>query len=337
MTLLLAPENCWIALVGLVLERVLGYPAWLYAAIRHPVVWVGALVGFFDRSLNRPAWPAWLRRLAGVAALAGILAAVLAVTLPIALAVRSLPDGWLVEGLLAASLIAQRDLDRYVAAVATGLRESLAAGRAAVRHIVGRDPEALDESGVAKGAIESLAENTADGVVAPLFWLLLAGLPGVALYKAINTADSMIGHRSQTYLAFGWATARLDDLVNLPASRLTGALFAIAAALPDWGLPDWAPARRAVAAMRRDAPRHVSPNAGWPEAAMAGALDIRLGGPRSYGHRQVDLPAMGSGRDRLTAQDIDRALHLYRRSLWLLLALVGFAALGVAARFVWPG
>ncbi len=180
----------------------------------------------------------------------------------------------------------------------------------------------LDESGVSRAALESLAENASDGIVAPAFWFALGGLPGLALYKAINTADSMIGHRSERYLHFGWASARLDDLINLPASRLCGALFAAAA----WTLNAEA-ARNAVDAMRRDADRHVSPNAGWPESALAGALDIRLGGPRAYSGHAVDLPTMGHGRADLDRNDIRRGLKLYDRAMTVLCVLAIILAL----------
>ncbi len=187
----------------------------------------------------------------------------------------------------------------------TGLRAGLPQGRAAVAHIVGRDPDSLDAAGVARAAIESLAENFADGVVAPALWCALLGLPGIALYKAINTADSMIGHRTPRHLAFGWAAARLDDLVNLPASRLSAVLLAVAAGSRA------GPAMRAVL---RDAGRHRSPNAGWPEAAMAGALGLRLAGPRWYAGVAVEDGWMGDGRAAATAEDIDRALGVFRRA-----------------------
>ncbi|MEX0860913.1 MAG: adenosylcobinamide-phosphate synthase CbiB, partial [Cucumibacter sp.] len=251
----------------------------------------------------------------GVLMLAALLAATAAITLAIVLALRPVSLGWLVEALLATPLLAQKQLGQAVEAVAGALRVSLDSGRAAVAHIVGRDTEALDESGIARAAIESLAENTSDGIVAPLFWLLLLGLPGIALYKAINTADSMVGHRDERYAEFGWASAKLDDLVNIVPSRLTAALLAAAAAL--WPGFD---GKGAWHAARRDSARHFSPNAGWPEAAMAGALGLGLGGPNSYRGRIVDLPPMGEGRPPV-ASDINRALTLYRATLFLLLGL----------------
>jgi adenosylcobinamide-phosphate synthase len=223
----------------------------------------------------------------------------------------------------ASSLIAQRSLYDHVECVATALeQEGLAAGRKAVSRIVGRDPQTLDEAGVARAAIESLAENFSDGVVAPAFWLAVAGLAGGAAYKAINTADSMIGHRTPRHEAFGWAAARVDDLVNLPASRLS-ALLLIAAAATMRGASG-ADAWRAV---KYDASRHRSPNAGYPEAAMAGALDLALAGPRVYGGIKIDDALMGRGRRNATADDIRAALALYRRADAMLIGLAGVVAL----------
>jgi adenosylcobinamide-phosphate synthase len=287
--LLLSQINLTVVLVALVVERIVGYPARLAQAIRHPVAWMGAVIDWLDQVLNRPHGPGSSRRLGGVAALAALIGLVLVVTVPLTLGLRVLPGGWIIEAVIATTLIAQKELWHSVKAVADGLGRSLDAGRDAVRNIVGRDPQGLNESGVARAAIESLAENTADGVVAPALWLAVVGLPGIALYKAINTADSMIGHRSPRYEAFGWAAARLDDLVNLPASRLTGLLFALAT--PSRAL-------RVVTVMQRDAPGHVSPNAGWPEAAIAGALGIRLGGPAPIMSVALILPGWAMAAKR---------------------------------------
>jgi adenosylcobinamide-phosphate synthase len=237
-----------------------------------------------------------------------------------------LPLGIVLAAVLASTLIAQRSLREHVARVAAALEhDGLAAGREAVSHIVGRDPDTLDEAGVARAAIESLAENFSDGVVAPAFWLAVAGLAGGAAYKAINTADSMIGHRTPRHRAFGWAAARLDDLVNLPASRLTALLIVAAAAVS----PD-ASAGNAWRSVRRDAPQHRSPNAGYPEAAMAGALGLALAGPRVYGGVKVEDAIMGDGRRAATAADIRAALRLYRRADAMLIALVALVALLVS-------
>ncbi len=224
--------------------------------------------------------------------------------------------GWIIDALLATAFIAQHAMHEHVSAVKKGLDTSLAEGRRAVAQIVGRDPAALDESGVCRAALESLAENTSDGIVAPLLWYALLGLPGIVLYKAINTADSMIGHRSERYLYFGWAAARLDDLVNLPASRLTGLLFAGAAA---W--TDRQRGKAALNAMWRDASKHQSPNAGWPESSLAACLGIKFGGPRSYDGNLVDLPWMGDGRETLNRDDISKGLRLYATAMTLLFCL----------------
>lgn len=310
-------------LAALLIEAAIGYPGRLFAWIGHPVTWIGRLIGQLDRSLNRDSLSFAMRRLAGVLALLILLGATLAASLVLVTLCRlGGPLALLPLALLASTLLAQRSLHEHVARVAEGLEQGgLAGGRKAVAMIVGRDPESLDEAGVARAAIESLAENFSDGVVAPAFWLGLGGLPGAALYKAVNTADSMIGHRSPRHLAFGWAAARLDDLVNLPASRLT-ALLVIAAAALDRA-SDAGAARRAV---RRDARRHRSPNAGWPEAAMAGALGLRLAGPRVYGAVRVEDGWMGDGRAGATAADIRRALRLYRSACLLLWGLAGIGS-----------
>jgi len=310
--------------VAMVIDGVAGYPDLLVRTVGHPVMALGAVIGALDARLNRPAWSDGSRRLAGVAALLALLALVLAVTVPLALLLRQWPWGWPVEALLASTLLAQRSLREHVEAVAEGLRQGLAEGRRAVSRIVGRDPESLDEPAVARAAIESLAENFSDGVIAPAFWLLAGGLPGIALYKAINTADSMIGHRTDRHRAFGWAAARLDDLVNLPGARLTALLIVAAAAL----CPE-ASAESALVVAWRDAGRHRSPNAGWPEAAMAGALGLRLAGPRIYGGEPVEDAWMGRGRAEATVADIDHALALYRRAcqLAMVLAAAGYAYL----------
>lgn len=316
-------------LAALLTEAAIGYPARLFAWIGHPVTWIGALIGALDRSLNRESMSFAMRRLAGVAALLILLGVTLAASLAlVALCRLAEPLALLPLALLASSLLAQRSLHEHVARVAQGLEQGgLTGGRKAVAMIVGRDPESLDEAGVARAAIESLSENFSDGIVAPAFWLGLGGLPGGVLYKAINTADSMIGHRSPRHLAFGWAAARLDDLANLPASRLTALLLIAAAALDRQ-----AGAGAAWRAVRRDARRHRSPNAGWPEAAMAGALGLRLAGPRVYGAVRVEDGWMGDGRAAATAADIRRALALYRRScllLWGLAAVASVAALAL--------
>jgi adenosylcobinamide-phosphate synthase len=301
------------AALAVLIERFAGYPQSLYEAISHPVVWYGNLIKWLDATLNSPGVPQKEGRLRGVIALAVLIAAAFLPSWFIADLLSRIRGGWIVEALLATSLIAQKSMRDHVMAVWTALGQSLPQARQAVSMIVGRDPSALDESGVAKAALESLAENTSDGIVAPVFWYALLGLPGIAVYKAVNTADSMIGHKSEKYLHFGWAAARFDDLINLPASRLTGVLFA--ASKPERF-------SRAMTIMRRDAPKHGSPNAGWPESALAAVLDLKFGGPRAYQGETVDLPYMGEGRTEMTRDDIRRGLKLYGRAMWLMFAIL---------------
>ncbi|WP_341912752.1 adenosylcobinamide-phosphate synthase CbiB [Ferrovibrio terrae] len=322
-----AAINLWLLVVALGVEAALGWPQPLFRAIRHPVVWIGALIGVLERHLNRPAWRGWQRRLGGIIGLIVLLVAVWYAASLIRSVIHALlpGDGWIVEAVLAASLLAQRSLWDHVIAVARGLEQGgLDGGRAAVSMIVGRDPQSLDEPGICRAAIESLAENFSDGVVAPAFWLAIGGLPGIALYKAINTADSMIGHKSERHRDYGWAAARLDDLVNLPASRLSALLLVLAAAV----LPG-ASAGTAFASVERDAGRHRSPNAGWPEAAMAGALGLKLAGPRRYAEGWVEDHWMGDGSSEATASDIRRALKLYAVAGLLLFGTALLAAIAL--------
>ena len=309
------------------IELCAGYPQALLRAIGHPVTWIGRLIAALDRLLNRNTADAYWRRGAGIVAILLLLGIVGAIAFVVERELLRLPFGLIGVAVVASTLIAQRSLHQHVADVATALEQGgVIAGRTAVAKIVGRDVGALDAAGVARAAIESLAENFSDAVVAPVFWMAIAGLPGAALYKAINTADSMIGHRTPRHEAFGWAAARLDDLVNLPASRLS-ALLLVAAAM----LSKNAAAAAAWRAVLRDASRHRSPNAGYPEAAMAGALGLSLAGPRVYGGVIIDDATMGDGRRDATAADIRRALTLYRYADAILIALVAAIAAIVIA------
>jgi adenosylcobinamide-phosphate synthase len=310
-----------LALVAVALDAAVGYPGAVYRTIGHPVTWIGRLIAWGDRAWNSDDEAFEQRRVQGVALLLLLLAASLLAGLVISrLCDRLLPPivALAVCAAVASTLLAQRSLHSHVIAVADALEKGgVDAGRQAVSMIVGRDTRDLDEAAVSRAAVESLAESFSDGVVAPLFWLVVAGLPGAIAYKAVNTADSMIGHKSERYLAFGWASARFDDLVNLPASRLAALWLVLAAAL----LPGFAPAR-AIAAAWRDAGRHDSPNAGWPEAAMAGALGVRLAGPRVYDGEIVEGHWMGEGRSALTARDIRAALRLYCAACGLQMAVL---------------
>jgi len=320
-----------LAFTALAIEAVFGFPDILYRRIGHPVGWIGALIARCDRAWNRQEFSFRRRRLVGLAALLLLLVVSGLAGMVIFLAAQHFLAGvasTLVCGALASMLLAQRSLDAHVRAVADALEQKgIEAGRNAVSMIVGRDTASLDEAGVSRAAIESLAENFSDGVVAPLLWLFVAGLPGVLSYKAINTADSMIGHKSDRYLAFGWASARADDLVNLPASRLS-ALWLVLASMALSGLSP----RRAIAAVWRDASGHRSPNAGWPEAAMAGALGLRLAGPRAYGGTIIDDHWIGDGRETASARDIRMALRQYRAACAIQFACVA----GLAAAMALP-
>lgn len=313
-----------LAFSALIVERIVGYPDWLFRRIGHPVTWIGALISRLDRDLNRESDDFSTRRRKGILALLALLGITILLGLVIQYDLMLIPLGPVLLVLLAASLPAQKSLETHVEAVATALQQAgLEAGRKAVSKIVGRDPEKLDEAAVCRAAIESLAENFSDGVVAPAFWMGIFGLAGGVGYKAANTADSMIGHRSPRYEAFGWAAARFDDLINLPASRLSALLFVVAAGFIYGASPG-----NAIRAIRRDARHHRSPNAGWPEAAMAGALGIALAGPRSYGGRMIEARFMGEGgRSELNANDISRALKLARIADALLIGLFGLLAL----------
>lgn len=316
------------AVLAVAIEAMVGYPPALFAAIGHPVSWIGALISYFDRRLNREERSFAERRLLGAAALGLILAAAGGAAFVISFLIAHLglpnPIALCLLALIASSLIAQRSLHSHVHAVALALEDrGLEAGRAAVAAIVGRNVSALDEAGVARAAIESLAENFSDGIVAPAFWLAAGGLPGGVCYKAINTADSMIGHLTPRHAAFGYAAAKVDDAANFLPARLSVLWIAIAAAFLK-GASAAAAWRTALS----DAGGHPSPNAGWPEAAFAGALGLKLGGPRRYGDKEIADAWIGHSEGASTSQDILRALALYRRAClvhWGALTLVALA------------
>ncbi len=294
-------------LAALALEPVLGEARGPLARLPHPVRLIGLVVGRLDGKLNRPDRSDTERRGRGILLVAFTCALSAAAGAGMTWLSRNAPVGWLLELAVMIALLAQRSLFRHVHGVGEALRHGgIEAGRAQVAHIVGRDVRQLDEHGVARAAIESCAENFSDAVVAPAFWYILLGLPGMLVYKAVNTMDSMIGYRSPGYRAFGWAAARLDDVANLVPARLAGLYLACAAIV----LPG-ADARRGLRTMLGDAGKHRSPNAGWPEAAVAGALGLSLGGPRRYPGIVVDDPWIGAGTARATPGDITRALTLF--------------------------
>ena len=301
--------------VAMVLDALVGWPDRLLARIGHPVSWLGRLIAALDRRWNRDKDTPLVRRAAGIAA------ALLVIALAVECAwiiQRMAPAGLIgivVIGILAWPLVAFRSLYDHVAAVRDPLRAGDVEGaRKAVSMIVGRDPSKLDEAGIARAAIESLVENASDGIVAPIFWGVLFGLPGIAGYKAINTLDSMIGHRSRRHEFFGWAAARIDDVANFIPARLTGLLLAALAA--------GAQRQAAISCMWRDGRRHRSINAGWPEAAMAGALAVRLCGPRFYDGKLADEPWLNAAAADPAAGALTRALELYVAAMFVLTLLL---------------
>ena len=307
----------WLMLAALAIEAVMGWPDWLDRRIGHPVRGFGWLVTRLERTANRAALSRTLRIYVGGCVVAFSVGLAAAVGWAVAKLLPSGTVGFAISAMIASTLIATRSLHDHVAAVGSVFSsDDLTPARVALSRIVGRETADLEEAAIARAAIESLAENASDGVTAPILWGMILGLPGLFAYKAINTLDSMIGHRSQRYEAFGKVAARLDDLANLVPARLTGLLFALCAR-----------SSKAMAVMMRDATSHRSPNAGWPEAAMAGAIGVRLSGPRRYDAVMTDdLWLNAEARDPAIA-DLKSALSLYRLAVTALaisLALCGW-------------
>jgi adenosylcobinamide-phosphate synthase len=312
-----------ILLAALFVDAVAGEWGPVFRYIAHPVAAIGALVGFLERRLNRAQRSPIDRRVRGLMVVLFVAALCAAIGWAILMVARAGRFGWLIEIAIVALLLAQRSLFDHVLAVAHGLESGgLAGGRKAVAKIVGRDPEGLDAHGVARAAIESLFENFADGVVAPAFWYVVAGLPGLLAYKAINTCDSMLGHRNERLAHFGFAAAKIDTAASYIPARLAAAIVCIAALFAPTARP-----HAALATVIRDARRHRSVNAGWPEAAAAGALDLALAGPRRYGGVQVDDAWMGGGRARATQADIRRGLVLFGVACLVHAVLIALLAL----------
>ena len=304
--MLIDDDSLRVLLLALVIDALVGDPDWLWRRVPHPVVLFGRTIDRLDAALNNTSWSDGERRAAGVLAVVVLVVGAGVVGWLIARALLVAPFGWVLEAVVASAFIAQRSLYDHVARVQQAFASGgLEAARRAVSAIVGRDPQALDEAGVCRAAIETTAENFSDGVVAPVFWFALLGLPGLMAYKAINTADSMIGHLTERHRAFGWAAARLDDLVNLVPARQSALLLAIAAPVVGGSF------MRSLRIALDDARKHRSPNAGWPESAMAAALGLALAGPRVYPERVVDDPFINAaGRKGAAPADIGRALRL---------------------------
>ena len=342
--MILSTDACLVLVGALLLDALIGDPDVLWRRWPHPVTWLGAIVAFADRHLNPPESLAetadslpphaeevgsrsgagdQVRRVSGVIFVAVYVPGALAAGWLLETGLRALPGGPLLLAAAASVLLAFRSLRDHIRRVSDAFRSGgLAGARRAVSMIVGRDPERLDEGGVARAAIESAAENFSDGVVAPAFWFAFGGLPGLLAYKAINTADSMIGHLSDRHRHFGWAAARLDDLVNLAPARLSGGFVALAAPLAGGKVG------AALRIMRRDAGLHRSPNAGWPEGAMAGALGIALATPRSPASGPVHDPFLNPEGGPASPADIGRALRVLDGAALLHAGLYGLLALG---------
>ncbi|MFY0610083.1 MAG: cobalamin biosynthesis protein CobD [Hyphomicrobiaceae bacterium] len=307
-----------ILLLAMIIEVAVGWPEWLHRRIGHPVTWIGRFISFLDRRYNRADTPDRLRRFYGMVAaicaigLVGFAGWIMAHLLPNGL------WGVLIGGVIAWPLLATRSMYEHVAAVARPLAsDDIGKAREAVAMIVGREPDRLEPAAISRAALESLAENTSDGIVAPVFWGLLLGLPGIAGYKAVNTLDSMIGHRTPRHEAFGWAAARIDDIANFLPARLTGGMFCIISSR----------FRAAFACMLRDGRQHRSPNAGWPEAALAGALNVRLSGPRAYAAGVSDEPWLNFAARDAEAMDLERGLALFVRTMLLLAGMLALLAM----------
>ena len=297
-----------ILFAALLLDATFGEPRWLWDRMTHPAVLMGRLVGWCDTRFNREG----ALKLKGTLVAAGLLLT----GLVMGWLIHLIPDHGGLEALSVAILLAQKSLVEHVRAVASALRRSIPEGRRAVAMIVGRDTAEMTGPDIARGAIESAAENLSDGVVAPVFWYLVFGLPGILAYKLVNTADSMIGHLTPRYKDFGWASARLDDVLNLIPARLTALLIALT-----HGWVDPKP-------ILRDAPKHRSPNAGWPESALAPVLNVALSGPRSYNGVRKDYPwVWPEGRRDPGADDIDAAADALWRVWAALLAVAVVVAL----------
>lgn len=297
----------WILLIALVVDAVIGDPHGLYRIIPHPVMLVGKAIDAFDKAWNQPSRSDAERKRLGVWMLVILVVGSYALGWAVVLLTLAIPYGWLLDVLMVYLLIAQKSLYQHVNAIANGLKtDGLAGGRKAVSMIVSRDPSRLDEGGISRAGIESCAENYSDGIVSPLFWFVLLGLPGLFVFKTVSTLDSMVGYLNEKYTDFGWASAKFDDVLNYLPARLSGWFLVIAASV----VPG-ADARRAKRIMLRDCRIHHSPNAGWPETAMAGAIGVRLLGPRQYDGYAVDDPWIGEGPYDINADHIKRALRVY--------------------------
>ncbi len=295
-----------IPVFALLLDALIGDPKSLWSKVPHPAVMMGKVISWADQRFNDDDDPESTRKVNGILVCVALIVSMLI----LAAIVCYLPFSWLLSVLIGASLLAQRSLVEHVQAVADALRISTTDGRVMVARIVGRDTANMSHEGISRSAIESAAENFSDGLVAPLFWFVVAGLPGILIYKIINTADSMIGYRTPRHQSFGWACARFDDVLNWIPARLTAVIILLTAQV-----------KTSFSKIHNDAIKHRSPNAGWPEAAMARALGVALSGPRSYEGEMRDFPWVNeNGRHEAGAVDIENACSILWKSWVIILA-----------------
>ncbi len=312
---------CLSMLIALCIDRLFGWPDFLFRRFSHPVVGFGHLISLFESKLNKSIWSSNLRKATGLFSLFFLVAGLASLSFLILLAIPEGPIGILVTSILVWPLIAAKSLSDHVEAVAEPLKlNDVIKARQAVSMIVGRNSNHLDSNDIARASLESLAENTSDGVTAPLFWGVLLGFPGVLIYKFVNTADSMIGYKNERYRDFGWASARFDDLVNYIPARLTSLIYAIIS-------------RNTLEVLHvtlRDASHHRSPNAGWPETSVATSIGVKLSGPRIYDGVETNYPWLNADGRNPTGYDVFSGLKLFDRFLWattfllLLCSIIGF-------------
>jgi len=309
-----------ILLCALVLDAWIGWPPVLFDRIGHPVSWLGKLIGHFDTALNRREWHTATRRLMGAITALFLIGSSFFIGQFLQTLFGDGIVGFILSVLVVWPLLAVNSMYTHVEDIAVPLEENrITEARAAVSLIVGRNPDNLDSAGIGQAAIESLAENTSDGIVAPIFWGLILGIPGVLAYKAINTLDSMVGYKTKKHIHFGWASAKIDDLANFIPARLTGWLYALTSGNR----------KQALTVMSFDAKKHRSPNAGWPESAMAGALGVRISGPRIYDTGQTRDPWLNDNGRKVEAGDVTKSLSLFKRAMYGLAAVLAVLAVAV--------
>lgn len=311
---------CFILLLALLIDRIFGDPQLIWRKIPHPIALFGTAINFFETRFNRQSMTPFQRKFYGCLTIATLLVIVFFIGFVFnILCLRLGFFGTILEAAIASIFLAQKSLVDHVLQVADAFRQrSLVKARNAVAMIVGRETDCLDENGVCRAAIESLAENSSDGVVAPAFWFLVLGLPGLFCYKMLNTADSMIGYKNNRYRDFGWGAARFDDVANYVPARLTAGMIIVALRL----FNSYVAAKQAISVIKHDARFHRSPNAGFPECAFAGGLDIQLSGPRIYGGERVEEPFQNAGGKPPCPDDISRAIRLFRQSMAVLFSIV---------------